>query len=99
MTTTMGERLKAMRKEAGLTQMDVAIQARADLPEVLWIDQSKVSRLESGKITEEDAYPFDICYLATLYGRRTSDVSTVAAEGLERVRDLVAGNAWSGTPA
>jgi transcriptional regulator with XRE-family HTH domain len=94
-TTTMGDRLKAMRKAARMSQMDVAVKARQDLPEPLWIDQSKVSRLESGKISEEDAYPFDVCYLATLYGRRTSDASVLASERLELVRDLVARNAWT----
>jgi transcriptional regulator with XRE-family HTH domain len=96
--STFEQRLKAAREAAGLAQEDVAFEARLRLPEPMWIKQVKVSRLERGVIGEEKADPFEVCFLASLYGVPTSTISEVAAERMEAVRDLVAGNAWSGTP-
>lgn len=95
---TFEQRIKTAREAAGLSQVDVEFQSRIELPEPLWITQAKLSRLERGSIGEDKADPLDICFLAHLYNVTTSDLSVVAAGRLERVRDLVAGNAWSPLP-
>lgn len=92
--TTFEQRLKTAREAAGLSQTDVAFEARVQLPGPMRISQTKLQRLEAGKIGEDKADPFEVCFLAHLYGCATSDLSVVAADSLERVRDLVAGNAW-----
>jgi len=98
MTNTFEQRLKTAREGAGLSQVDVEFQSRLQLPEPLWITQAKLSRLERGDIGEDKADPLDVCFLAHLYGVATSTLSLTAADRLEQVRDLVAGNAWSCTP-
>src|SRR5689334_14907682 len=93
--TTFEQRLKAAREAAGYSQFDAAAEARTRLPKPMRISQTKLQRLESGKIGEDEADPFEVCFLADLYGVKTSDLSEVAAQRMESVRDLVAGNAWS----
>lgn len=97
--TTFEQRLKAAREAAGLSQTDVAFEARVQLPGPMRISQTKLQRLESGKIGEDKADPFEVCFLAHLYDVPTSALSHVAAGNLELVRDLVARNAWSSLPA
>lgn len=82
MPSTMGERLRQLRKAAGLTQADVAYQSRDDLPEPMRLDQSKLSRLESGKIPEAQADPFEIAYLAHIYEVPTAEISEIAEANL-----------------
>jgi transcriptional regulator with XRE-family HTH domain len=94
--TTFEQRLKTARDAAGMSQTDVAFEARTQLPEPMWISQTKLQRLEAGKIGEEGAEPMEVVFLAYLYGVKTSDLSPLAAERMERVRDLVAGNACLG---
>lgn len=96
--TTFEQRLKTAREGAGLSQIDVEFQSRLQLPEPLWITQAKLSRLERGSIGEDKADPFEVMFLAHLYGVPTSALSELAAGRMEQVRDLVAGNAWSSLP-
>lgn len=92
--STFEQRLKAAREAAGMSQTDVEFESRLRLPEPMRVTQVKVSRLESGKIGEDKAEPFEVCFLASLYGVPTSQISQLASDRMERVRDLVAGNAW-----
>lgn len=88
-TRTFEQRLKEAREAAGLSQVDVAFEARVKLPEPMWISQVKVSRLEGGKIGEDKADPHDIQFLAHLYGVTTSELSELAAERLESFADFL----------
>lgn len=92
---TFEQRIREAREAAGLSQVDVAFESRTRLPDPLRISQTKLQRLESGKIGEDNADPFEVMFLAHLYGVTTSDLSPLAAGRMELVRDLVAGNAWS----
>lgn len=96
MTTTFEQRIKQAREAAGLSQFDVAFESRSRLPEPMQVSQAKLSRLEAGKIGEDKADPFEVCFLASLYKVQTSDLSALAADRLEQVRDLVLRNACSG---
>lgn len=96
--STFEQRLKTAREAAGMSQADVEFASRSQLPKPMWVTQVRVSRLESGKVGEEKADPFEVCFLASLYGVKTSDLSPLAADRMEHVRDLVAGNAWPSTP-
>jgi transcriptional regulator with XRE-family HTH domain len=97
--TTFEQRLKAAREAAGFSQFDVAAESRARLPKPMRISQTKLQRLESGKVGEDNADPFEVCFLASLYGVTTSTISEIAAGHMEAVRDLVRDNACSSTDA
>lgn len=88
---TFGTRLRNGREAAGMTQLDVIVQARSDLPKSMWISQTKLQRLESGKVDEESVDPFLVSYLAAAYDMKLSELSPVAAESLarEKVKALV----------
>lgn len=87
--STFEERLRAARDGAGMAQVDVAFEARTQLPKPMWISQAKLQRLESGKIGEANADPFDVGFLAHLYGVTTEDLSPLAEERLTSIRALV----------
>jgi len=93
--STFEQRLKTAREAAGLSQTDVEFESRVQLPEPMRITQIKVSRLESGKIGEDKAEPLEVAFLAHLYGVSTRDLSPLADERMEAVRELVRGGAWS----
>lgn len=89
MTNTFGARLRAAREAAGLSQIDTLVAIRADLPESMWISQTKIQRIESGAIPESKVDTFLALYLADLYDVELSDLSGAIAGDLERVADLV----------
>lgn len=94
--TTTGERLRRAREVAGMTQMDVIVRMRGEMPRPFWISQSKLQRLEAGK----DADPFLLSYLASLYGVKLSELSPEAYEALADERVQASLNiAWSGATA
>lgn len=82
------KRLNTARTEAGLTQADVVYELRQLMPKPMWIGQSTLHRLET-KTSEQKADPFLINVLATIYRRNTSDLSQVAADSLQTLRDLL----------
>lgn len=89
-------RMRQAREAAGLTQLDVMVAMRAELPRPMWFSQSKFHRLETST-KEAKAEPMAVAWLASLYGVKTSDLSVTAHRALEAVRDLVSRNAWLGT--
>lgn len=96
--TPFNHRMREAREAADMTLTDVIVEARKDLPEVLWFSQAKLQRLETST-PENKAEPFMIQWLATLYGVRTRDLSKVAADAFDWVRDDLGGrDAWLGVP-
>lgn len=89
MTTTFGERLRAAREAAGLSQIDTLVAIRSALPESMWISQTKIQRIESGAIPEAKVDTFLALFLADLYGVELADLSGAIADDLEKVADLV----------
>lgn len=79
----IGQTLKELREQAGLTQQDVHVASRA-LPRVMWISTAKLSRIENG--TDDNADPHTIEFLCALYGTDVSDVSPQVAEDLRTYR-------------
>lgn len=84
---TFGARLRAKRKAAGLSQSDVEYELRSLLPRALWIDQSKISRFESDKVSEDEVDPYAIEWLCAVYGVEVSEVSPLIADRLRKVRN------------
>jgi NADPH-dependent glutamate synthase beta subunit-like oxidoreductase len=59
---------------------------RSKLPQRFWITPSKLHRLEKGQATELTSV--ELGALALFYGKALREIDPLAAEELERVRDL-----------
>ena len=90
MTKTFEDRIREAREAAGLSQTDVAFESRFRAPAPFRISQTKLHRLESGKIGEDAADPYDIQFLAWLYNTTASELSQVAADRIETWENMLA---------
>lgn len=86
---TFGERLRKARNDAGMTLADAVFAVRQLLPEPMWISQAALQRLETGKIDEDVADPYEVGVLAAVYDVPMSDLSPVALERFKMLADLV----------
>ena len=75
---------KKAREDAGFTQLEVAYEARAYLPERYWIDPTKLSRFENGGSAVLD--PIALGVLAKLYGKNLRQLDSEAADELDQIR-------------
>ena len=88
-TKTFGARMEAARAKRGLAADEAAVDARRFLHGLRNVSRMTIYRLESGAITEDRADPFVVAALANVYGESTAKLSKIAAERLQRYRDLL----------
>lgn len=85
---TFNQRMKKARSDAGLSLLDVVMEIRQRMPQPMWVGDSTVFRLETSR-PETKADPFLVNVLASIYGVPTSQLSQVAADHLDTLRDLL----------
>lgn len=79
----LGGRLRAAREAAAKSLPDVVFELRAHWPKSVWVSSSTLSRLETGKIEEDEADPFLIGALSVIYSMPIIDLSAVTRAALD----------------
>ena len=80
------ERLTELRETLGLTQVDVFMLMRQQLPRSMWVSLTTLQRYEQGPITPDVML---VAWLAHLYGVDVSDLDSDLAADLKSARDLL----------
>lgn len=86
---TYGTRIRRRREKAGLSLINVMVEMRSRLPRSQWPSQEKLRRYESGAVPETRADPLLIVALADIFGCKVADLSPVASEAVQSMRDLL----------
>lgn len=89
MDTHYGQRCRAAREGLGLSLNDARDRLLFAIPRRYVPSISKLARLETGAIAEADISGIVIYGLARVYGCRVSDLSSVVAEELDAISDLL----------
>ena len=99
--TETPKRLRKAREAAGLTVKQVGYALWDRLPEPMHFSEAKVSRAERG---EGKLDPFEVQFLAHLYGVSVADLDPDAAAALDQYRELlthpeqgISGTTWLGS--
>lgn len=92
----MGAAIRALREERHLSLRRFTTLVCMRMPEPLWISDETIRRLESGQITEERADPFLMLMIADVLGIKLSQLSRVAAQNMDQLREqVIRYSSWS----
>lgn len=93
---TIGQRLEALRAEAGMSLIDVTFAIRTLSPDnrAHWLSHETIRRWEQDKLPEDEMCPFCIMLLAVVYNVDPYRLSHTAAHRFDSIYLRVRQSGW-----